>query len=293
MPPGTESVIVQRVSMLTAKESIFRDEYNRHSHDRRVSNIWALVHDAVDHNKLVVSALGGSDFEAPPTSGMTGNFNARTIYVVEQPLDVLRRQLETGQHVYALDDCFEFDGVDVFEGTIGRAGPTHNSTGESRFVAIPHSHTVVLSETREDIEYMLTSLRAKKIEIPHQWRAVAKGHDLESAIVILREYLPEPEQREPGTLPCLLPGAARPTHLALTLIDVKRPTLKIALTAQDPQGAIRWYHDALLLAKEGFAWDVTPTATGVTGTIGPEWEGAKPSYTTLTLILLFGPCVIV
>ena len=117
MPPGTESVIVQRVSMLMQEDSVFREGYDLAPRTTNMK-IKAVVRNATNQATLVAYALGGSDFQMPPTAGMTGNFDERAIYVVEQSVADLREQLEAGRDVEDLDERFDVGGVRVYQGTI-------------------------------------------------------------------------------------------------------------------------------------------------------------------------------
>ena len=93
MPPGTESVIVFRQSMISGKDSIVRDELGSLPFPWG-SELDSVVRNAVSKASPIAYAWGGSDFRMPPTSGMTGNYNERTIYVVSESLEPLRRRVE-------------------------------------------------------------------------------------------------------------------------------------------------------------------------------------------------------
>ncbi|MCZ6683133.1 MAG: hypothetical protein O7B26_08110 [Planctomycetota bacterium] len=295
-PPGTESVIVQRVSTLKGENSIVRDDYYEAVPTRLTcKNIKTAVRDATYQASVVVSAWGASDFRMPPDTGMTGNYNERAIYVVEQTLANLRKQLEAGRDIEGLDGRFDVAGVRVFRGTIDEEsfdGRTMNSAGETWFVAIPDDHTVVSAESRADIVYMLKSLKEKRSAIPRRWRAIAVGHNLDSPLVILRQYPPPKKNRDPDMDMFVPPPDTGTTHFALTLPQVRSARMRISIKAKNVDKAIDWYKDEFLDESE-YVWNVKRTDAGVTGTLDPKRPGEKPDSLGLRWVALFGACVMI
>jgi hypothetical protein len=296
MPPGTESVMVQRVSIFKGDGSIFRAEYDWAPLTESTNkNIKTVVRDATNRASPVVFAWGASDFQMPPDTGMTGNYNERAVYVVEQTVAELREQLDAGRDVEGLDEHFDVAGVRIYKGTIDDKsvwGRTHNSAGEAWYVAIPDDHTIVSAESRSDIEYMLKSLRKKQSDIPRRWEEIAVAHNLNSPLVILREYPPPEKNREPGMHLFVPPPDVGATHFALTLPRVSSALTEISVKAKNVDKAVDWYKRHYLSESE-YVWNVERADAGVTGTLSPKHEGEKPKYITLSWILLFGPCVMI
>ena len=293
MPPGTESVIVQRVSMLKEEASFFRGTYDQPARTHSpCKNIKTVVRDATNLALPIVFAWGGSDFQMPPDTGMTGNYNERTIYVVEKSLEKLQEQLETGQGVEDVDERFDVGGVRVYKGTIGEKsiwGLMHNSAGEPWFVAIPDAHTMVSAETRADIEHILKALKEHKASLPPQWREIATGHDLDSPVVILRQYSLPAKERPLAMGLFLPPPDAGTTHVALTLPEVTSALLKLSLRAKVVEKAVAWYQRRVLPVGL-YAWDLELSATGATGTLNPKPEDWDFRYFSFSWVQLFGPC---
>lgn len=294
MPPGTESVMVQRESMLKGEDSIFRDDYEPAPTVSTSKNIKTLVCEATNRASPIVFAWGASDFQMPPDTGMTGNYNERTVYVVEQSLATVREQLQAGRVVEGLDGRFEVAGVRVYKGTIDKAsvyGSTMNSAGEAWFVAFADNHTVVSAESRSDIEYMLKSLKEKRSAIPRRWRAIAVGHNMDSPLVLLRQYPPK-EDRRPDMDLFLPPPDTGTSHFALTLPRVSSALTSISIGAKDVDKAMDWYKCHYLQESE-YVWNVKRTDAGVRGTLGPKRQGEKPDRMGLVWVVLFGACVMI
>ena len=290
MPPGTESVMILRLSALRARDSILRDDYRRKPRSQPGDDIKTVVTNAIGQAKQMAFTWGGSDFTTPSDTGMTGNFNERAIYIVEKPLDELLKRLETGTNVEGLEGGFEVAGVKVFQGKIDTTSSwarTHNSAGEPWFVAIPNPNMAVTAESRADIAYMLKALASKKAEVPVQWRTIAKGRNLESPILILRQYPRPSDPRGPGADAFLPPVKAQATHFALILPGVSIATLKLFVAAKDPTRAVHWVRDTFLFESD-FAWEVKSDATSASATLVPLQESNIPPLMGLKLVLLFG-----
>jgi len=161
---GVQSVLVQRILVLRSDESLFREAFRlRTPVTAQFKNLKSVVRSATETASPIVLAWGASDFELPPRSGMTGNYNERAIYVVEKSLDRLRAKIESKNEIEDVVEYLNIDKCRVYKGTIAADsywGSVCNSAGEAWYVAFPDDYTVVCAETVEDISHMLKWLRA-------------------------------------------------------------------------------------------------------------------------------------
>lgn len=190
MPPGAESVFIQRLEELRVEQSILRNQFD---------DGWFRRSDELDLKSVVMNALadrsvrlfawGGSNFRLPPDTGMTGNYNERAVYVVDRPLTDLRARLERSKGIPLASDAFTVDRFTVYSGRIAHDsfyGHAMNAADESWYIALADDFTIITAESRADIEYMLQAWARAEPEIPERWREILRGHDVSAPLFIVR-----------------------------------------------------------------------------------------------------------
>lgn len=303
MPEGVESVIVMRHSLLHSDESLFKNQFGGCGYGKE-GELTRLASQAVDTAIPIVCAMGGSGFQVPPDTGMTGDFNRRSIWIVRKTIEPFRRQLEGENEKYA---SFIIDGVKVFKTSVLVYQERFSPTRKPFLVAFPDDHIVVSAESEKDIEEMISALKAKETKLSDRWRGVAKGIDVESPVVLLRVF---PEDRVnarrikwnqdykpmiPQTaVSCVAPHGfpAEKTKIksfGWALPNVKQLAYEVAVSTEAPKVAIDWYKKDCF-PRSVFSWDVKVTPHGFKGHLRFR-EGAESQHVGLVFILLFGAFV--
>lgn len=297
MPPQTESVMVLRHKRLGAAHSAFRSEFGRPGItdlQRPAANLKGEIQSAVFSARPIVIATGGSMFEAPissPAGGKdaigigVGNYEERTISIVEDSLVSLRKQLDERVEKQDGLDAMQAGRIRIFHATIDTfpGGPGKiDPVREPFFICFVSERCIVTAESQTDVEHIVRTLRDEDATLPAKWRKIADGHDVESAIIILREYNPKNDRDFYSPVNPKWPESSRAAvkSFALSLPKLEENAFLISAQAADGERALKWYRRRSLPVDGDYAYDVRTTTASFTGSLRYRDNARQPSFCT-------------
>lgn len=296
MPRGTESVMALRYDLLSSEESVFRTDFTWMIENLGVAGAPAdrkkpesIILRAVAAATPLLYVEGGSQFTAAYGVG-TGNYNGRTVWVTAKPLSGLTRRLIDRKDVDGDIRPFKLGDAQAFEFPIQlRTSTKEELVPETRFVAFPNDRTVLICESRDDLEVMLKGLAEKEPRMPQQWESVATGLDIEAPIVVLRRYDPK------NNGDYYAPMNARRSHpvavdgFALVMPAVKNLAFRLRCLTNDREGARSYYQEDDRFPTNAFVWQVGRQPDGFLADITALGQtSGQISSMIMRLHLLFG-----
>jgi hypothetical protein len=292
MPDGAESVIVLRLDELQREAPVLKGIAERPivglEGDEPADAMDAVLRRGIQAAGPIVWAHGGSRFTPPPDLGL-GDYDGRSIWVTERPLDDVIRALATGEGIGGPIERHEAGDVTVYEGrrTIEFYGG--ESKIEPMFVAFADSRTPMVAETREDIVQMLERWRGGHREVPARWRSPAQRLEIESPVVVLRRYDPESEGDQFSPVNRLIPPEERIEieAVGVVLADPAKSRYRLEVITRQPQRAEEFYRH--WLSEREFAWTVEATEEGFAATLEGAAEQEEDVAAALySLLIVFG-----
>lgn len=302
MPPATESVLIQRYGILLADDSALKTEAQELIDN--LGNIYsgeerdALLNVVLRHvamAKPVVHAEGGSQFTrvtGDPLGVGVGNYNSRSIWCVERSLDRLMKRLAEKPDISGALKTFKLGGVPVYHSELRQylmKGEEAAPIQEDRFVAFPSDRCVVITEDRDELKHILDRLESKASGVPEKWREVAAALELESPIVLLREYDPQNKLDYYSPVNPTQPDykQADVQSVCLVVPSPKRLAFRLNCISKEPQKALAFYGYEVL-CYETYRWDTKLRQAGFNSEVAVVDEKRDEAYPFLSLYILFG-----
>jgi len=305
MPPGTESVLVYRYPALTAEDSAMKREFEEmldglgtpEDQDER-NRLHNVVMRYVAMSNPLVQVEGGSQFTAPDGVGV-GNFNGRSIWIVEHPLARLMQRLAARKDIDGELTPFKLGDVQCYETAVDvriSIRPDVAPVTERRLYAFPSTRSVVVTECRDDVEYILKALGAKEPKVPKQWEPFAAALDIESPIIILRRYDPSNDRDYWSPAGSMNPhyGRTQVEGFGLVLKSAHDVMFSLRCVAKQRERAAAYYKDHAF-RQENFTWSIEERPEGFTAEITGNAARIREANIPITLItfVLFGPNVFI
>ncbi len=227
----------------------------------------------------MIQVKGGSEFVVPPGADRV-NFNTRAIWRTRDPLDGLRQALESDTEIHGRMDRASYRGIPIYQ---FRIQVVLNEMGsmrflEDRFVALPDDRVVFVTESRDEMEYMLGKFRDLSPVAPGFLNEMKPWAEFEvvaaAPLCVLR--LP---RRERGDDP-------DDVALCLVLQSVDDSAFVVRAPAESGQSLAHTLEKPF--PKELSQWRITENRNGTTARI-PFGECADPISDLATRLgILFG-----
>lgn len=199
MPDGVTSIVIWRYNDLHQHNEVLRDDMSRTLQGwGQIRGEWDdhslddMIQIATYAAKPIVSIRGGSDFISPEGIG-AAVYNQRGIWIVDEPLDVLRQQLEHRFDAGKLDR----DGKDadaIYHGTIlvrqsHALGEEPDEPDEQHvFVTMPDDRTVLVAQSQGEIEQMQKRFAGRAEGNLPAWRKIAGDLPIDAMVIVLRSF---------------------------------------------------------------------------------------------------------
>ena len=304
MPPGTTSVLIIRQELLLADDSALKPELefnNRHRSRPFPEEGPPTLSDLVTRHyfagKPVAEAYGGSAFKWPDGVGV-GDYVMRSILISARSFAPLQDKLDAGEVLPSAVDTFELEGVTVYSSRYeGRPEAPRRKTILACF---PTPHIAVLTETREELQHMVSVLQNPPPQPPARWQAILCELPMEAPVLLLRS-LDRGSRRPLSDQEIAARVACPPSHLArslaLALPSAAHVEWCMDCRSRTPERSIRQYREsfpeqrrryASQLMKEVYAWSTDMRDDGFTATIRLADDEDPPDGVLINLWLLFG-----
>ena len=286
LPGTTESVMVWNYVELTRDDSCMRaiarkklEKLGTVPQGDDPKNIKYVVLRHVKAAGPVLQVKGGSEFVVPPGADRV-NFKTRAIWRTRDPLDGLRKALETETEIRGRIGRASFRGMPIHQ---FRIEVVLNEIGsmrilEDRFVALPDERVVFVTESRDEMEHMLGSFGAPTPVAPGFLNEMKPWAEFEAVTAAPLCVMRMP-RRERG---------AESDELALCLVlqSVQVPYFVVRAPAGHGQSIIRTVKE--LFPREVPQWQIAEDRTGTAVRI-PFGDCADPIPDLATRIsVLFG-----
>ncbi len=307
MPPATESVRIHRYDVMTSEGSVLQHE------SKRIINRLGNANSEEDRNRLISIVLrhvamanlivhieGGSEFTritGNPIGIGVGNYHSRSIWFVEGSLDQLKKGLAEDREFKGDVKELTLSDVPVYQSEVREfvmKGDKVEAIQEKRFVAIPTSHCVVITEDKHELEHILQGLKSTTSNVPEKWRVVAEKVEIESPIVVLRRFDPNNELDYYSPVNPNNPAYRRADIESFSFVMPAHNRLAFELYAvsKEPRKAAAFFGQDSF-RQEVFEWKVNFHGTGFDAEVFVRDKKRNEAHPMLMVYHLFGPNVFI
>jgi hypothetical protein len=295
MPDGVTSVVIWRYNDIRQHNELLRDDMNRtHQglgdprgewHDHSLDE---MIQIATYAAKPIVSIRGGSDFISPEGIG-AAVYNQRGIWIVDQPLDVLREQIQRRLDAGMMERDGEVADA-IYRGTImvrqSRAFWEEPAEPDEQqiFVTMPDDRTVLLAQSRDEIEQMRQRFAGRAEGNLTMWRRIAGDLPIDATVVVLRKFDPTNERDEFSPANPLYReerGVTRAENVALVLPDPTSADFVMRYVGDGIEEVAKLYQRYW----SGHDWTVTEKDDGFLSQLAFKGEPEASGVDSFTVVL--------
>lgn len=293
MPEGVTGIMLVRFDPLQEEGSKLAETAgwfppNREAPEGREDDLYYLTRRMAMDADPEVFVWGGSAFERAADIGV-GNFDERQIWVVGGDLGPLRARLEQRETITGFVEAFEVGGVTAYHGRTQFPvyGHKEQPIVQDVFVAAPAGSTVVMAETREDIERMVGAVLEPPADAPERWTSLAGDVPLDAPLLVLRRY--DPADRESWIVP-MHPSVPEEDRVKLDAVvlawpDPAQGRVRLHGVGEEPQRGADWLRRNLL-PDHMWRWELAVGEGEFDATLSISDDAAKAAG--LSLMLVFG-----
>ncbi len=304
MPPETQSVLVMRYEELVSDDSILKDDIRRSidhgSNDPEASELFNEILDSAMKANLLVRVAGGSEFTpiTRDSSGIgVGNYNGRMVLYIEKSLKPLIDRLKKNENIKNVSESFKVENVPVFQSIERERGLNageYVAIDEELYFAFYNDRCVVVTESVDETKHILNHLGSDAAELPAKWAKAAAGLDIESPILILRQYDPKNELDYFSPVNRKNPEWKKSDTQGFGIIlkSVKSLTFRMNCESREPQRAAAFFASDFF-SQEIYAWNSRFRETGFEADISVIDEKRSKAHPLLTIYVLFGPNIFI